>query len=102
MYGEQTKRCSSCWCCVLTTCRPNAEREDSSSSGLDTLPSDHVYNWAAFNKLLLLGMYAPVEEAASPEGSQLAAQQLQEVAAAREVCVVAGTHATSMRTNYLA
>jgi hypothetical protein len=53
---------------------------------LDILPSDHVYNWAAFNKLLLLGMYAPVEEAASPEGqSQLAAQQLQEVAAAREV-----------------
>lgn len=52
------------------------------------LPADHVYNWSAFNKLLLLGMYAPVEEAhtcTEPAQAQLVKQQLQQLQAARQV-----------------
>jgi hypothetical protein len=50
------------------------------------LPDDTPYHWAAFNKLLLLGMYAPVEEAHAAE-AQLSAvkQQQQQLAAARKV-----------------
>jgi hypothetical protein len=47
-----------------------------------------VYNWCAFNKLLLLGMYAPVEEACAstdPAQAQLVKQQLQQLQAARQV-----------------
>lgn len=55
------------------------------------LPEDNVYNWAAFNKLLLLGMYAPVEEAhAGKQHTQLVVQQLQIIAGAREVCATRG------------
>jgi hypothetical protein len=47
-----------------------------------------VYNWSAFNKLLLLGMYAPVEESEAstqPGQAQLVKQQLQQLQAARQV-----------------
>jgi hypothetical protein len=70
---------------------------DSSAIGGSSaaLPADHVYNWSAFNKLLLLGMYAPVEEAhtcAEPAQAQLVQQQLQQLQAARQVRVCAAGH----------
>lgn len=53
-----------------------------------------MFNFAAFNKLLLLGLLAPVEEALAPEGtSQLVVQQLQAAAGTRQVCVPARMHA---------
>lgn len=69
----------------MHACRDGCEPEDASSSlALSSL--DTVYHWAAFNKLLLLGLYAPVEEAAAPEQQrQVAVGQLQQLAAAREV-----------------
>jgi hypothetical protein len=52
------------------------------------LPADNAYNWAAFNKLLLLGLLAPVEEAtaaAVPAGAHRVLQQQRAAYMARKV-----------------
>lgn len=71
--------------CVSCSCSHGPEEYEYCSQH-DELPPDDVYHWAAFNKLLLLGMYAPVEEAhAGPRQVPLVRQQLHQLAAARVV-----------------
>lgn len=87
LHREQLQR-------LLVACSCTCEAADEDCQHYRQGPADHVYNWSAFNKLLLLGMYAPVEEAEAAEHqqTQLVLQQLQDVASARQVSViVAGT-----------
>jgi hypothetical protein len=89
-----------CHCCC---CRSDGAGDRPSSA--PWLPPDTPYHWSAFNKLLLLGMYAPVEEAFQALGeqhTQVAVQQLQDLAHARQVGGKAGGHViiqTSMKAH---
>jgi hypothetical protein len=74
-----------CYCCCFCCCRGDG----GGASGTLRPSPDTPYHWSAFNKLLLLGMYAPVEEATlvgNEQDSWVAVQQLQDLADAREVC----------------
>lgn len=87
--------------CCRRFCRCNCPADAEEACSHYQQPLDFVYNWAAFNKLLLLGMYAPVEEAHAPQDqTQLVLQQLDDVAAARAVsgcgCGCAGMNRASV------